>query len=192
MLSRACEWHELTDHPMKGIKPLHVEDDARVRTLTDAERGRIYGVIDKEDCKPEVGTAIYLLLNCGMRMGELRGLRPADVDLRAKVLAIRATTSKTAKSRRIPINPTLAERLKGKHKTWRAPTRKEWDVVMHRARVEDFTPHGARHDFCSRLANSGVPPHIVQKLAGHSTIVITGKYYLHVGNDALRAAVERV
>jgi integrase len=60
------------------------------------------------------------------------------------------------------------------------------------ARVEDFTPHAARHDFCSRLANSGVPPHVVQQLAGHSTIVIIGKYYLHVADDALRAAVERV
>jgi hypothetical protein len=29
-------------------------------------------------------------------------------------------------------------------------------------------------------------------MARGSTIVITGKYYLHVGDDALRAAVERV
>jgi integrase len=191
ILSRAVEWNELIAHPMKGLKPLQVVDDARVRTLTEAERGRIYGVIDKKDCKPEIGTAIYILLNTGARLGELRGLRAEDVDLKgAKSLLIRATTSKTAKSRRIPINATLADRLKH-FKTWRAPTRKEWDAVMARARVQNFTPHHARHDFLSRLANAGVAVHIVSQIAGHSSIALTGKYYLHTSDDAVRAAVER-
>ena len=37
-----------------------------------------------------------------------------------------------------------------------------------------------------------VPMHVVQKIAGHSTITITAKYYTHLENDALRAAVERI
>jgi integrase len=191
VLSRACEWHELSDHPMKGVKPVKVEDDAHARVLTEAERGRLYGVIDAGDADAALGTGIYLLLGTGARMGELRGLRPADVDLKAKAITIRATTSKTGKTRRVPISRTLAERLE-KFGTWAPPTRKQWNTIMRRAQIgDDFTPHSARHDFCSRLANSGVPPHVVMRLAGHSTIVVTGKYYLHAGDDALRAAVER-
>lgn len=190
ILSRAVEWNELTAHPLRGVKPLHVTGDERVRTLSEVERGRIYGVIDAGDCDAERGTAIYLLLNTGIRMGELRGLRPEDVDRRAKLISVRATTTKTAKSRRIPINAVLAARL-AEHRTWAAPTRKQWDAIMHRARITNFTPHHARHDFLSRLANGGVPVHVVAALAGHSSIVLTGRYYLHTPDDALRAAVER-
>jgi integrase len=142
------------------------------------------------DTDPAPGTAIYILLNTGARMGELRGLRLADVDSRRGVLTIRATTSKTAKERHIPINATLAARLRA-HGTWAAPTRKKWDAILYRARLAKFIPHHARHDFLSRLANSGVPVHMVAALAGHSSIVLTGRYYLHTTDDALRAAVER-
>lgn len=190
VLTKACERHELTEHPMTGIKPQRVEDDARIRTFTDAERGRIYGVIDAGDCKSEVGTAIYIMLNTGVRPGqEVERLR---VDAKAgNVIVPTTTTSKAVRARHIPINPTLAARLK-EHKTWRAPSRKEWDAVMARARVEDAIPYAARHDFLSRLANSGVPMHVCQKIAGHSSITITAKYYTHIETDALRAAVERV
>lgn len=190
VLSKACERHELTEHPMTGIKPQRVDDDARIRTFSDAERGRIYGVVDAGDCKPEIGTALYIMLNTGVRPGrEVERLR---VDTKsASVVVPSTTTSKAAKARHIPINPTLAARLR-EHKTWRMPTRKEWDAVMARARVEDSFPYAARHDFLSRLANSGVPMHVVQKIAGHSTITITAKYYTHLENDALRTAVERI
>lgn len=190
ILSRAVEWGNLLAHPMKGIKPLHIADDARVRTLSAEERGRLYGVIDAGDCDPAFGTAIYLLLNTGARMGELRGLRPADVDLPNRMVSVRATTSKVAKSRHIPMNSTLAERLET-HPAWATPTRRQWNTIMKHARIADFTPHHSRHDFLSRLANSGVPVHVVAAIAGHSSIVMTGRYYLHMSDDAVRAAVEK-
>lgn len=64
--------------------------------------------------------------------------------------------------------------------------------VERSRRVEDAVPYATRHDFLSRLANGGVPMHVVRKIAGHSSISITAKYYTHVEVDALRAAVERV
>jgi integrase len=73
------------------------------------------------------------------------------------------TRSKAAKPRAIPINPTLAARLR-EHKPWRMPTRKEWDAVMARAGVDsaEKISYTTRHDFLSRLANSGVPMQVVQ------------------------------
>ncbi len=164
ILSNAVALGELHDHPMKGIKPLHVSNDARVRTLSNAERGRLYGIIDAADCDPAVGTGIYMLLNTGARMGELRGLHTDYLDIKNLIITIRATTSKVAKSRNIPINKTLAERLTI-HNSWTAPSRKQWGTMMRRARIENFTPHHCRHDFLSRLANSGVPMHIVSAIA---------------------------
>lgn len=190
VLSRAVEWGDLHDHPMKGIKPLPVSNDARVRTLSAEERGRLYGVIDEWDCDSALGTGIYLLLNTGIRMGELRGLRQEDVDMKNRMISIRAATSKVAKSRRVPINQTLAERL-AKHGTWVALPRKQWAKIMRRARiVANFTPHHCRHDFLSRLANSNVPMHIVAKIAGHSSITLTARYYVHESDKGLRDAVE--
>ncbi len=203
ILSRAIKSGDLLIHPMDGLEALRVVTDEKPRMLTDAERGRLYGLIDawavnydadkvyhptEFNLKPEHGTAIYILLNTGARMGELRGLRTVDTEKR--MVTIRATTSKVSKERNVPISTILAERL-ATHKTWSAPTRREWDTIMRHAHITDFTPKDCRSDFCSRLANSGVPMHIVSKLAGHSTIVITAKYYTHIVEGDTRDAVDR-
>ncbi|MGI9459372.1 MAG: tyrosine-type recombinase/integrase [Pirellulales bacterium] len=37
-----------------------------------------------------------------------------------------------------------------------------------------------RHTFCTRLAESGVTPYLLQRYARHSTIELTMKYYVHL------------
>ncbi len=49
--------------------------------------------------------------------------------------------------------------------------------------------HSTRHTFCSNLGNRGVNPFIIQKLAGHASI-LQSQRYTHIDADAIEAAIK--
>lgn len=54
---------------------------------------------------------------------------------------------------------------------------------------EDLSPYCLRHDYCSRLAKSGVDIRTAQKLMGHATINMTANIYTHIDQADLVDAV---
>jgi integrase len=52
--------------------------------------------------------------------------------------------------------------------------------------------HALRHSFASRLARAGVPITHAQKLLGHSTVEMTARVYTHLGQEEMRAAIDRI
>jgi integrase len=146
---------------------------------------------------------IILALNSGLRRGELFGLEWPDIDLEKAILTVRAESAKSGKTRRVPLNATALDALQA----WRAQSpgaglvftspatgerltsiRTAWGNLMREARVADFTPHGLRHTFASRLVLAGADLATVRELCGHSDITITAKY-LHSDSGAKIAAV---
>ena len=61
--------------------------------------------------------------------------------------------------------------------------------AMGRAGIEDFTFHGLRHTFATRLAQSGEDLYKISKLLGHKDISTTQRYAHHC-SDSLRKTVE--
>ncbi|MDP6584447.1 MAG: tyrosine-type recombinase/integrase, partial [Anaerolineales bacterium] len=55
--------------------------------------------------------------------------------------------------------------------------------------IEDFTFHGLRHTFATRLAQSGEDLYKISKLLGHKDISTTQRYAHHC-SDSLRETVE--
>ena len=53
------------------------------------------------------------------------------------------------------------------------------------------TFRGLRHSFISQLANAGVAPEILQKLAGHASAEVPG-LYTHHEIETLRTVVEKL
>jgi integrase len=49
--------------------------------------------------------------------------------------------------------------------------------------------HDLRHTMVTLLLELGVPPHIVQAIAGHANIDVTMKVYAHANLDAMREAM---
>jgi integrase len=60
------------------------------------------------------------------------------------------------------------------------------------ARGLKFDVHACRHSLASRLARAGVPITHAQKLLGHATVEMTAKVYVHLGEEQMRAAIERI
>jgi integrase len=72
---------------------------------------------------------------------------------------------------------------------WRILKRAGIERVDARGEVIDV--HSLRHTCASRLARSNVPITTTQRILGHSSIELTSRYYVHVGVEDLRGAVER-
>lgn len=132
-LTKAVEWDHLTDHPMRKVKQAKIEDDHRVRYLTDDEERRLRKVLtDREEAAKAAREShrqwmaerklvpvasigpdefadhlqpmILLAMNTGLRRGELFKLRRSDIDSGKQQVKVRAAAAKSGKARYVPLN----------------------------------------------------------------------------------------
>ena len=186
------------------VKPLTRE---QVKQLLDAARGDRF-------------EALYVLaVTCGLRRGELLGLRYEDIDLRRSTLQVRRSLSKgkvnlpkTSKSRRsIKLSRIALEALK-RHKMrqtvlseWVFCTNKgqpissqqllwkAWEDVRREAQLPEGTHlHQLRHTCATLLLQENVHPKLVSSLLGHSTIKQTLDTYSHVLDNMLGSVADGI
>jgi len=133
----------------------------------------------------------------GARLGEVQGLRGADVLLSARRISIheadRRVKTKEA-VRDLPIAEPL-ERALAKHLARIGPgpndivfagnfqrygvLRHVWNATCTAAGISGARPHDARHTFAVHAAQAGVPIVRMQKLLGHATATMTLGYMKH-------------
>lgn len=172
--------------------PRERESRGRERWLSSEELTRF-----EAECPGEWWPLFGTLFYTGARLGEVQGLRGADVLLRAKRILIhegdrRVKTREAVRD--LPIAPALERALAG-HLARVAPgpgdlvfpgcyqdyghARRAWRAACTAAKVAGATPHDARHTFAVHAAQAGVPIVRLQKLLGHATAVMTMRYMKH-------------
>lgn len=62
----------------------------------------------------------------------------------------------------------------------------------NKVQMPHISPHICRHTYCSKMANRGMNPKILQYLMGHSNIKMTMDVYTHVNMDAITCEMNRV
>jgi site-specific recombinase XerC len=155
-----------------------------------------------DDDPPEVrlrdDAVIELLYGSGLRIGELCGLRPGDVDLRTGSVTV---WGKGGKQRSVPITPPAIEALRellevdppgdavfrnarGKRLTPRDARR-----ILDRRALAPTHPHALRHTFATHLLDGGADLRAVQELLGHADLATT-QHYTHVSKERLRSVYE--
>ena len=139
---------------------------------------------------------VLLALNTGLRRGELTQITWQDVDLRTKVLTVRAGYAKSGKERHVPLNKEAVSVLKQWQKSRPegrlfpvAQINTAWERLLASAKITDFRFHDCRHDFASRLVMAGVSLAVVRDLLGHSSIEMTERY-AHLAPEQGARAVE--
>ncbi|MDN8037419.1 tyrosine-type recombinase/integrase [Burkholderia vietnamiensis] len=164
------------------------EDEGRVRWITAEEEILMFGCLAKwgED---EVARFIAVLLDTGMRRGELLKLQPKDVD----GPWVRLWVNKTKKARSVPLTER-AEAALAVGLPFRLDEnklRQVWDKLRSAMGLEDdenFVLHALRHTAATRtLAKTGNIA-MVQKLLGHRKIETTMRY-AHISDEDLLSAV---
>lgn len=225
-LNKAVEWGALTENPSAAVKPAKVDKDDRVRFLSAVEEKRLRQALAKRDAAkiaargrtvaaarlqhakvtslPSGGFADYLTpltlvaLNTGCRRGELTGLTWANINLAARLMTVTGATSKSSKTRHIPLNVEAHDvlaRWQKQHPHGRVfpitSQKTAWGALMTAAKLSDFRLHDCRHHFASWLVMSGVDLNTVRELLGHSDIKMTLKY-AHLAPEHKAAAVEKL
>ena len=181
-----------------ALPPLPQREQRLPKILSEGEVDRLFqacegdGPLDLRD-RALFGTAY----GCGLRAGELCGLRIGDVDFSARVLR---AFGKGEKERAIPFLGEVSEKValylqKGRplllkvpgdflfltrsgnpmkrEDIWRTLRKRGAKAGIPAARLH---PHVLRHSFATHLLRRGMDQRSLQELLGHSSIATTEKY----------------
>ena len=201
VFSLAIRNAKTTANPVRGTRH-RIENNARVRYLSDAEESRLFDCLNEN--WPDRVSEILVALHSGMRRSEQYatrhclegGLKWGHLDFQANMITL--PRSKHGESRHIPMNSVLQTTLlklsesAGSGYVFPCDPPDEWfPKVCKASEIEDFTWHCLRHSFASRLVMAAVDIRTVQELMGHKTIVTTMRY-AHLAPGHQSEAVERL
>ncbi len=185
-------------HDVKGVRvqrprlPREQEPRGRERWLSARELASF-----NAECPSDWWAFFAVLFYTGARLGEVQGLRGADVLLSARRITIHESERRVKSAsaiRDLPI-PTVLEKALAAHLARLGPgpadlvfpdqfarykaIRRIWDATCKRAGIAGATPHDARHTFAVHAMMAGVPLPRLQKLLGHSTPIMSLRYMRH-------------
>jgi integrase len=184
-----------------------------------SQKWQVRQLLDHIKAMPGTAATAYpffaILIYTGMRRGEALGLRWADVHFDFRLITISRSyggPTKSAKDRKIPLPPELAEVLAeyreraGKTKTDLVLGKpgtgamysksSKFERVLQRAltalHMPKMTVHKLRHVYASFFVMSGGQLFTLQKVLGHSSSDITSKTYAHLAPSFLADEGSRV
>ena len=232
MMNRAVEWGVIEVNPLANIKSLREDPSAVVRYLDESEEEKLRKALDdrqseqREERKrynkwrderhlkqfPELDgeytdylkPMVLLALNTGMRRGEIFDLQANDIDFKLNQITVRGQTSKSGKTRYIPLTDegqsvltTWCNRTGSRKLVFPSPVtggrfdniNKAWRNLMEQAGIENFRFHDLRHSFASKLVMRGADLYVVKELLGHASIETTQRY-AHLAPEHKARAVE--
>ncbi len=179
---KSDELHALLDEPPAAID----HDDDAIRHRDDA--------------------ILELLYGSGVRVGELCGIRPGDLDLVQGVVTV---WGKGSRQRQIPMSAPAVEAVTAWLERGRSAMVTELsphdavflnrrgrrldprDVrrVIDRRSTAPTHPHALRHTFATHLLDGGADLRVVQELLGHRDLATTQRY-THVSRERMRSVYE--
>ncbi len=140
VFNRAVEAEVVASSPLTSIKPLRVDDKARVRFLSDVEEVALREALDQRERQMGLGRRsgnqwreqrgysslpeldgkfadylkpmVLLALNTGMRRGEIFTLTWQEVDFDRKLVTVVGRHSKSGKTRHINLNSEMCQLLR--------------------------------------------------------------------------------
>jgi len=189
MFSLAVEWGYAKSNPAQRVRQFSEYEFIKERILTPTEEAALL-----RECHGQLKPLVIAALNTGMRRGELLALRWEDIDLRRGLIWVKK--SKSGKQRAVPINQTLRAILRELPSFDRRQgpvfepvnTQACFEKARAGAGMPELRFHDLRHTFATRLVDRGVDIITIQKLLGHSTVVITQRY-THARDDRAFQAV---
>jgi site-specific recombinase XerC len=192
--------------PMKGHTLIkQTEFRKKRRALTIAE---MHTLLETTEAAPkrynmtgyERSLVYRMALEVGLRASEIKSLRVLSFDFDAKPATVHVEPSDTKGKRPadLVLMDTTAKAIQEffrdkepKDKAFAMPHKantadmiqadlKDAQIEYRDAAGRDVDFHALRHTFVTNLARCGVHPALAQKLARHSSIVLTMQYYCHV------------
>lgn len=206
---RIIQWN-----PMESVDRIHHRKRETAWLSTD-EAGKLLKCA--KDAADPYYIAWILGFCCGLRRGELLGLKWSDIDFTASVMQIRRqrirvdgkileTPPKSDSSiRDIPLSDFVIDALRDVRRIGaeyvverdgKAATDKmleaALDAAIDRAEVRRITLHGMRHTMAATAATTGIPIKTLQSILGHAQYTTTADIYAHVDRAAVISAAKAI
>jgi integrase len=204
-LNKLQEWKLISDNPAKGVRPPK-KPEITPAFLNKEEFSRLLTSL-KSQGNPYHDILLFAGLT-GVRKGELIHLTWKDIDFQKRTIAIvnrPGFTTKTGRSRVIPMHPLVYEMLQKRDQTteWVFPGDRggkyfpnflssRFKKIIREHNLDDRLHfHSLRHSCASMLVIDGVSLYHVQRILGHTTPRIT-QTYAHLGGSDLMDAMNRL
>jgi len=152
---------------------------------------------------------LEVLYGAGLRISELCGLGPSDVDLRGGLVTV---VGKRSKIRRVPLGEAAIGAIRAYleggrtnlttdsspadalflNRRGRRLTPRDARRILERRLLSDgraISPHSLRHAYATHLLEGGADLRAVQELLGHADVATT-QLYTHLTKDRLRAVYD--
>jgi integrase/recombinase XerC len=152
---------------------------------------------------------LEVLYGAGLRISELCGLGPSDVDARGGMVTV---LGKRAKIRRVPLGEVAISAIRAYldrgrailsgpasppdalflNRRGRRLTPRDARRILERRLLTDgraISPHTLRHAYATHLLEGGADLRAVQELLGHADVATT-QLYTHLTKDRLRAVYD--
>jgi site-specific recombinase XerD len=200
---------EIPASPMRNIKPPRIPEEPPA-VLTDEQLSRLLKACEGKEFEDRRDMALVrLLLDTGLRRGELAGLNVDDIDLELNVAAV---VGKFRRPRVVPFGKRTALaldrylRARTQHRytdlpnLWlgrRGPLRPDgvYDVIQKRteqAGVGHIHPHLFRHTFAHTWLAQGGQEQDLMMLAGWRSRTMLGRYGASAAAERAREAHRRL
>ncbi len=204
VLHVAQEWKLIRDVPRIRLLP---GENEREFVLDDAQLAMMTKAIAAAYPKTLIRHLLPFLVDTGLRISEACGLKLADVTFEdGRPSSIKITKGKSKYSKReVPLTHRAADALSAAYsvsqcdyvwtgKGGKKPMTRHYPSEVFRsvrvvAGVEgEAVLHSTRHTFCTRLGKAGIDAFTIQKLAGHSSILISQRY-VHADREIKESAI---
>jgi integrase/recombinase XerD len=197
--------HEEQEVPLVKIPRLK-EEHRVLTTLTPDQVQRLLAFKPKGTNLVRAHTLAMLLLDTGMRFGEVLGLRWESVDLENLLITV---AGKGGKQRVVPMSlearkilfrwrqknnsPLLFPTRSGVQATQRNVGR-DFRLLGERVGITGlrFSPHTFRHTFAVSYLRAGGNVLYLQRILGHSSLEMTNHYTKSLGTADLQAVHDRL
>lgn len=197
-------------NPVVNIKKQAVEEDT-IGAFTDEQ---VEKLLEQPDQKTYAGYRDYvlmrLLLESGMRIGEVLSLVTSNLDLKTRLITLNGSQNKNRKARIIPLSTDMMRLLmdllaenqtyfSGEHHLFLAnygePLSqegithriKQYGVQAGIAQEVRCSPHTFRHTMAKNFLVSGGDIIALQRILGHSSMDMVRKYVQHTSDDLREA-----
>jgi integrase len=207
MFSLAVRWGMRANNPAKGVE--RTPEQPRRRYLSGDELRRLTAALAAHPSR-QAADAIRLLLLTGARSAEVLNAPWEQFDRELRTWSKPGAHTKqkrphpvplSAPARRLLVEMRTRQEKSGMPSPWLFPGRTgegpmvdlktSWRSICRAGDLRGLRLHDLRHSFASILASAGLSLPVIGALLGHSNPTTTARY-VHLFDDPLRAAAERV
>lgn len=177
------------DNPIKSVKPLSIRE-RELSFLSSAQIDELLESIRSGSVNPHLEPIVLICLATGARWSEAQSVKPSSIQKNVITFA----TTKNGKVRAVPVSDSLVKFLRAHWAKHGAFTHSLSSFRRALVRTSIRLPkgqaaHALRHTFASHFVMNGGNILTLQKILGHSSVVMTMRY-AHLSPDHLQDAIK--